>query len=55
MAGIGDGKNGGGPIWTIFDADACVREQWVPELPHVDVAAGFFFVPTVSPSWPGRS
>ena len=23
MAGIGDGKNGGGPIWAIFDADAC--------------------------------
>src|SRR5580704_16669640 len=22
LAGIGDGKNGGGPIWAIFDADA---------------------------------
>ena len=22
MAGIGDGHNGGGPIWAIFDADA---------------------------------
>ena len=39
MAGIGDGKNGGGPIWAIFDADACAREKWVPEPPHVDVAA----------------
>jgi hypothetical protein len=43
MAGIGDAKNGGGPIWAKFDADACVREKWVPEPPHVDVAAGFFF------------
>ena len=23
LAGIGDGHNGGGPIWAIFDADAC--------------------------------
>jgi succinate dehydrogenase/fumarate reductase flavoprotein subunit len=43
MAGIGDGPNGGGPIWAIFDADAVVRENWVPAPPHVDVAAGFFF------------
>jgi urocanate reductase len=35
--------NGGGPIWAIFDADACVREQWVPEPPHVDIAGGLFF------------
>jgi tetratricopeptide (TPR) repeat protein len=25
MAGIGDGHNGGGPIWAIFDADALTR------------------------------
>jgi succinate dehydrogenase/fumarate reductase flavoprotein subunit len=43
MAGIGDGRNGGGPIWAIFDADACVRENWLPEPPHVDIDAGFFF------------
>jgi len=43
MAGIGDGVNGGGPIWAIFDADAVARENWVPEPPHVDRAEGFFF------------
>jgi succinate dehydrogenase/fumarate reductase flavoprotein subunit len=43
MAGIGDGHNGGGPIWAIFDADAARREAWQPEPPHVDSAAGFFF------------
>jgi succinate dehydrogenase/fumarate reductase flavoprotein subunit len=43
MAGIGDGHNGGGPIWAIFDADAVKREEWVTEAPHVDRAEGFFF------------
>jgi succinate dehydrogenase/fumarate reductase flavoprotein subunit len=43
MAGIGDGHNGGGPIWAIFDSDAVTRENWVPEPPHVDIAGGFFF------------
>ncbi|MGC8476151.1 MAG: FAD-dependent oxidoreductase [Acetobacteraceae bacterium] len=43
MAGIGDGHNGGGPIWAIFDAEAARREEWVTEPPHVDAAAGFFF------------
>jgi len=43
MAGIGDGHNGGGPIWAIFDADAVIRENWVPTPPNVDVAGGFFF------------
>jgi succinate dehydrogenase/fumarate reductase flavoprotein subunit len=43
LAGIGDGHNGGGPIWAIFDADACARERWQPHPPHVDVDAGFFF------------
>jgi hypothetical protein len=43
LAGIGDGHNGGGPIWAIFDADAVAREQWEPKPPHVDVARGFFF------------
>src|SRR5712691_5024211 len=28
MAGIGDGHNGGGPIWAIFDADAVQRSHW---------------------------
>ena len=43
LAGFDDGHNGGGPIWAIFDADAVARENWIPEPPHVDVAAGFFF------------
>jgi succinate dehydrogenase/fumarate reductase flavoprotein subunit len=43
LAGIGDGHNGGGPIWAVFDADAVARENWKPEPPNVDVAAGFFF------------
>jgi succinate dehydrogenase/fumarate reductase flavoprotein subunit len=43
MAGIGDGQNGGGPIWAIFDSDAVVREKWLPEPPFVDAAHGFFF------------
>lgn len=43
MAGIGDGHNGGGPIWAIFDADALIRENWVPTPPNVDIAGGFFF------------
>jgi len=43
MAGIGDGHNGGGPIWAIFDADAVTRENWQPVPPNVDIAAGFFF------------
>ncbi len=43
MAGIGDGHNGGGPIWAIFDADAVRRENWVTAPPWVDREAGFFF------------
>lgn len=43
MAGIGDGYNGGGPIWAIFDADAVKREEWVTEAPHVDRAGKLFF------------
>ncbi len=43
LAGIGDGHNGGGPIWAIFDADAVAREKWTPQPPHVDSDAGFFF------------
>ncbi len=43
LAGIGDGHNGGGPIWAIFDSDAVARENWIAKPPHVDFAAGFFF------------
>jgi len=43
LAGFGDGHNGGGPIWAIFDADAAAREGWHCEPPWVDANAGFFF------------
>ena len=43
LAGIGDGHNGGGPIWAIFDSDAVEREAWNPNPPMVDFARGFFF------------
>jgi hypothetical protein len=43
LAGIGDGHNGGGPIWAIFDADAVEREHWDPKPPNVDYDAGFCF------------
>jgi hypothetical protein len=43
LAGVGDGHNGGGPIWAIFDADAVAREQWNPAPPNVDIERGFFF------------
>jgi len=43
LAGIGDGHNGGGPIWAIFDSEAVAREKWNPNPPDVDINAGFFF------------
>jgi succinate dehydrogenase/fumarate reductase flavoprotein subunit len=43
LAGIADGRNGGGPIWAVFDAAAVEREKWRPAPPDVDIAAGFFF------------
>jgi hypothetical protein len=43
LAGIGDGRNGGGPIWAIFDADAVAREKWDPKPPYVDYDQGFCF------------
>ena len=35
-------RNGGGPIWAIFDADAVEREGWDPKPPNVDLD-GYFF------------
>ncbi len=43
LAGFDDGKNGGGPIWAIFDANAVAREKWQTKPPYVDIDAGFFF------------
>ena len=49
MAGVGDGSNGGGPIWAIFDSDAVKREGWEVVPPHVDIAGGYFFsAPTIA-------
>jgi succinate dehydrogenase/fumarate reductase flavoprotein subunit len=43
-----DGKrNGGGPIWAIFDADAVARQKWKPEPPHVDPDGYFFRADTI--------
>ncbi len=43
LAGTGDGANGGGPIWAIFDANAVKREDWTVTAPHVDSESGYFF------------
>src|SRR6185437_10982706 len=43
LQGIGDGHNGGGPIWAIFDSGAVAREHWTPEAPNVDYDSGFCF------------
>jgi succinate dehydrogenase/fumarate reductase flavoprotein subunit len=42
MAGNGDGSNGGGPIWAIFDADAVQREKLIVTPPWVDIDQGYF-------------
>src|SRR5688572_28067976 len=42
MAGIGDGHNGGGPIWAIFDEATRARRNWNVAPPFVD-PDGFFF------------
>ena len=56
LGGIGDGHNGGGPIWAIFDADAVARENWDPKPPNVDIEAGFFFTAdTIARVWRARS
>jgi urocanate reductase len=44
----GRGANGGGPIWAIFDADAAVREEWVPAPPNVDLNGWFFQAKTIA-------
>lgn len=42
LAGIGDGRNGGGPVWAIFDADAVSRQRWTVAPPFID-PDGYFF------------
>ncbi len=38
----GTGRNGGGPIWAIFDSEAVEREGWDPNPPFVD-PDGYFY------------
>jgi urocanate reductase len=40
-------RNGGGPIWAIFDAEAVKREKWNPQPPHVDPDGYFFSANTI--------
>jgi DNA-binding FrmR family transcriptional regulator len=46
MAGIGDGHNGGGPIWAVFDTDAVTRENWVQCRPMSTSPAASSSAPT---------
>lgn len=50
MAWNGDEKkrNGGGPIWAVFDRDAVEREEWDPRPPHVDPDGYFFQADTLA-------
>jgi succinate dehydrogenase/fumarate reductase flavoprotein subunit len=41
-------KNGGGPIWAIFDSSAVERNQWDPRPPYVDRSGYFFTADTVA-------
>jgi len=41
-------KNGGGPIWAIFDADAVRRQRWDPTPPNVDLDGYFFSADTLA-------
>ena len=47
-SGDPDKKNGGGPIWAIFDADAVARQNWDPTPPNVDPQGYFFSADTLS-------
>ncbi len=40
-------RNGGGPIWAIFDADAVARQGWNPTPPNVDPNGYFFSADTI--------
>ena len=41
-------KNGGGPIWAIFDADAVTRQRWDPTPPNVDPNGYFYSADTIA-------
>jgi len=40
-------RNGGGPIWAIFDSDAVERQGWDPTPPNVDPNGYFFSANTI--------
>ncbi len=40
-------KNGGGPIWAVFDADAVRRQGWDPRPPNVDPDGYFYSADTL--------
>ena len=42
-----DKRNGGGPIWAIFDHDAVERQGWDPTPPQVDPDGWFFSADTI--------
>ena len=42
-----DKRNGGGPIWAIFDADAVERQGWDPAPPNVDPNGYFYSADTI--------
>ena len=41
-------KNGGGPIWAIFDAEAVTRQRWDPTPPNVDPSGYFYSADTIA-------
>jgi urocanate reductase len=41
-------KNGGGPIWAIFDAEAVTRQRWDPTPPNVDPNGYFYRADTLA-------
>ena len=41
-------KNGGGPIWAIFDAEAVTRQRWDPTPPNVDPNGYFYSADTLA-------
>jgi len=43
-----DKRNGGGPIWAIFDSSAVTRQGWDPTPPNVDPDGWFFSADTIA-------
>ena len=41
-------RNGGGPIWAVFDQDAVEREEWDPQPPNVDPDGFFYTADTIA-------